>query len=89
MRDELRRDVALLRRVLLVERARVLLERPTDLLLLLLREQRRRAGAPEELLEAVQDVLLQLLATEVPDRVAVLELYHENVRHMHPMWRRK
>ena len=39
VRDELRTDVALLRGVLLVEYARVLLEVPPDLLLLLLREQ--------------------------------------------------
>ena len=39
VRDELRTDVALLRGVLLVEYARVLLEVPPDLLLLLIGEQ--------------------------------------------------
>ena len=39
VRDELRTDVALLRGILLVEYARVLLEIPPDLLLLLLGEQ--------------------------------------------------
>lgn len=74
MRDELRADVALLRGVLLLELATVLLEIAPDLPLLLLGEECARARAPEELLEAIENVLLELLAPEVPDGVAVLEL---------------
>lgn len=72
--DELCADVALLGRVLLLERAAVLLEVPPDLPLLLLREESRRARAPEELLKPVEDMLLELLAAEIPYRVSVLEL---------------
>ena len=74
VRNELRADVALLRGVLLLELATVLLEVAPDLPLLLLGEECARARAPEELLEAIENVLLELLAPEVPDGVAVLEL---------------
>ena len=74
MRDQLCTDVTLLRRVLLVELPAVLLEGAADLALLLLGEQRPWARTPEELLEAVENVLLELLSTEVPDGVAVLDL---------------
>lgn len=73
-RDELGADVALLRSVLLLERAAVFPEVAPDLALLLLRKQAARTGPPEELLEAVEDVLLDFLATEVPESIAILEL---------------
>ena len=81
VRDELRANVALLCGVLLVELAAELLEVTPDLPLLLLREQCARARAPEELLEAVEDVLLELLSAEVPDRVTVLQLRGVSVRY--------
>lgn len=74
MRDELRADVALLRCVLFVKLPAVLLEVTANLALLFLGEQSPRAWSPEELLKAVEDVLLKLLSTEVPDSVAILNL---------------
>ena len=74
MSNELGTDVAFLSSIFLVELSAVLLEVAADLALLLLGEQRARAWPPEELLEAVEDVLLELLSLEVPDGVAVLNL---------------
>jgi hypothetical protein len=74
VRGKLRGRRARLRLVLLVEAAAVLAQRLLDLPLLVLADQRARARPPDELLEAVEDVLLDLVASEVPDRVPVLEL---------------
>jgi hypothetical protein len=58
------------RGVFLVELARELSEALSDLLLVVLWEEGRGAGSPEELLESVDVVTFELLAAEVPDGVA-------------------
>lgn len=72
--DQLLAGTALLGCVLLVEYTPKVLELLDDCLLLLLGQQSLWARPPQELLEPVQNVLLQLLALEVPNSVAVFEL---------------
>ena len=74
MRNQLRADVAFLCRVFFIKCAAVLLQVSTDLSLLLLCQQRAWARSPYELFEPVQDVLLELLPAEVPDRISVFKL---------------
>lgn len=51
-----------------------------DLLLLIFAQERSRTWPPNELLEAIQNVLFNFLATEVPDCIAVLKLPGEIIR---------
>jgi hypothetical protein len=73
-RDELRGSLTFLQLVLLVEPASVFAEILADLLLLLFGEECARARAPEELLEAIEDVLLDLFTSEAPNSVPVFKL---------------
>lgn len=74
MGNEFSANIALFRGVLLVESAtefpKVFLNQP----LLVFRQERTRAGPPEELLEAVKDLFCEFLAAEVPYGKAILEL---------------
>jgi len=72
--DEFGADVRFLRCVFLVEHSGVFSKISADLTLLFFRQERTRARPPEELFESIQDVFLEFLALEIPDRVPVLEL---------------
>lgn len=74
LRYELSTDVALFGSILFVECSAVFFEILPDLALLLLGEQCTRSRTPEELLEAVHDVLLKFLPAEIPYSITVLEL---------------
>lgn len=71
------RTLRLGRSVLLVEDTGELAERLADPLLVLFWEKRRRTRAPEELLEAIEVLALELLALEVPDGVTGVGLKKE------------
>lgn len=78
VRDQLLVGGVLAQLVFLVERTRVLLEVPSDRLLLLLVEKRAGSGSPQELLELIDDVLFKLDSAEVPDCITILDLWHES-----------
>ena len=77
---ELCADIALIRSILLVKCSAVLLQVLTNLLLLLLCEQRRRSWSPDELFESILNLFSELLSSEIPDREAVFEL--EKLKHV-------
>ena len=60
--------------IFLFECASILAEILPDKALLLFVEQRTWTRPPEELLEPIENVLLQLLTAEVPDGISVLKL---------------
>lgn len=74
MSDELGTDITLFRGILLVELSAVFLEVATDLTLLLLCEESGWPWSPEQLFEAIDDVFLDFLTTEVPDGIAIFDL---------------
>ena len=77
--NELGTDVAFLSSIFLVELSAELLEITTDLTLLFLGEEGGWSWSPQKLLEAVEDVFLDFLTTEVPDSIAVFNLAVNNV----------
>ena len=79
MSNELGTDVAFLSSIFLVELSAELLEITTDLTLLFLGEEGGWSWSPQKLLEAVEDVFLDFLTTEVPDSIAVFNLAVNNI----------
>ena len=77
--NELGTDVAFLSSIFLVELSAELLEITTDLTLLFLGEEGGWSWSPQKLLEAVEDVFLDFLTTEVPDSIAVFNLAVNNI----------
>jgi len=72
--DEFGTDVGFFRRVFLLEHSGVFSESFADLALLFFRQECARARSPEELFKSIQNVFLEFLALEIPDRVPILEL---------------
>lgn len=77
--DQFGANVRFLYRVFLLEYSGVFPEGSTDLTLLFFRQERAWARSPEKLFESIEDVFLELLASEIPDRVTVLELLKKRV----------
>lgn len=75
--DDFRTRLVLIGGVFLLECAAELLEVAPDFLLLILGQQTSWPRAPEELLESIQNMFLQLLSSEVPDSVPVLKLHQK------------
>lgn len=78
VRDKLSADVRRLRLVVLLELTAVVLQSAANLALLLLGQERARSRTPQKLLEAIDNLLLKLLAAEAPDSEPVLKLSYKS-----------